>query len=185
MSSPWPNSPMLTAIRKVRKMVALSSALQTRAGITYATALASRVWTEYVPTIDELVRDTGNEFSDAPVMPWAAIWPMQVGTFAVSGGARVWTSPNGGIHLYLACQPLTTLATWNDKREEAVGFLDQWFQDVIALSGADDPTTDDGMGHLTITHSESVIIDHAPFKSRESTGDFYYQSYQLKYGDEN
>lgn len=186
MSLPWPNSPLSIALKKLRKMVASSAAFLTRSGeTTYSLDMSKRrVWTEYIPNRDELIRETGNEFAINPTMPWAAIWPMNTGSQAVACGAQVQTLPNGLIHLYVACQPLATLTDWNDRREEAVGFLDQWICDVMNLSGADDSTSDDGMGHLTIVRDESVTIDHVPFKDRQTIGDFYYQSVSLKYGDE-
>ena len=183
---PWPSSPVAIAMKKLRKMVALSAAFLTRSGeTTYSLDMSKRrVWTEYIPNRDELIRDTGNEFSVSPVMPWAAIWPMNTGSNAVAGGIKVQTLPSGLIHLYVACQPLVTIAEWNDRRDEAIAFLDQWVADVMDLSGADDATSDDGMGHLTITRAESVVIDHVPFKDRQTVSDFYYQSFSLKYGDE-
>ena len=180
MTLAWPNSPVAVALKKVRKMVALSASLQSRAAIDYTAAL-NRVFIEYIPDQEELIRDTGNEFVAPPVSPWAAIWPMETSNESVEGGIQLFTIPAGMMHLYVACEPLPTITDWNESRLEAVGFLDQWIQDVLALSGAEDATSDDGMGHLTIVAAPVHVIDHTAFKTRESTGNFYYMSCGLKY----
>lgn len=179
----WPNSPAAIAMKKLRRMVALSSAFQTRAGIEYEDAI-KRVFFEYVPNAGELLREGAEESTVDPVSPFAAIWPMTTDANAVAGGAQVWTLSNGILHLYVSCDPLPELTDWNERRLEAVGFLDQWIQDVINLSGADDDDTDDGMGHLEIVHAPINMIDHVPFKDRKSAGDYYYMSVGLKYGGE-
>ena len=177
----WQNAPLSIAFRKLRKMVASSASFLSRSGEgSYSLAMSKRrVWTEYVPAIGELAADTGNQSAVAPVMPWASIWPIEVGLNAVAGGAQVYTLPSGMMHLYLACQPLTSITDWNDRREEAVCFLDQWTNDIVALSGADDPTSDDGLGFLTITKADAALIDHTPFIDRASEGDFFYRNVVL------
>ena len=164
-------------------MIALSPTFQARAGIDF-TAAMRRVFIEYVPTKDELIAETGDISLVDPVMPFAAITPMSTGFGAVTGGVQVFTLPNGTLHFYLACEPRPDLTDWNERRIEAFCFLDQWLADILALSGQDDPTTTDGMGHLTITKAQSSLIDHAPWKSRATTGGKYYQSVGLTYGDE-
>ena len=182
----WQNSPLSIAFRKLRKMVASSPAFLSRSGIgTYSYDMSmTRVWTEYVPDQGELIADTLNQLATEPLMPRAAIWPIEIGHAAAAGGAQVYTLPSGMMHLYLVCQPLATINDWNSKREEAACFLDQWLLDVMALSGADDPTSDDGLGFLTITKGDAAVIDHSPFKDRATVGDFYYRSVALKFGDE-
>ena len=187
MTSPWPDSPLLSAITKLRRMVALSPAFLTRAAITYEEAL-ERVWTEYVPGIDELIEDTQNQAVIPPVSPFASIWPMSTGFDMTAGGSQVFVLPEGMMHLYLACEPLESITGWNERREESIGFLDQWMKEIMGLSGsgviADDDPTDDGEGYLTITKAGAALIDHTPFKERASLGDFFFQSVALKYGDQ-
>ncbi len=172
---------------KLRRMVALSSAFRTRAAIDYPTAL-TRVWTEYVPNVDELMRETKTQTVIEPLRPCASIWPMSTAFDGVGGGDHVYTIPQGMMHLYLSCEPLDTLIDWNDRREEAIGFLDQWFTEIMAISGSgviqSPDTTNDGEGYLTIKKAGAAIIDHVPFKTQESTGDIFFQQIALQYGDE-
>lgn len=179
----WPNSPLYVAFYKLRRMIALSPAFQIRAGIGYSDAI-KRVWTEYVPTIDELVRETKNETAVQPQMPFASIWVVSTASDQASGGSQVWTIPDGSLHLYLACHPLATILDWNDRREEAMGFLDQWLIDIMNLSGSYDSGSTDGMDHLTIRKADSPLSDHVPAKVRESSGDHYYRVVALRYGDQ-
>ncbi len=180
----WPNSPLLQAVRKLRRMVALSAAFQARSGLSYDDIHDQRVWTEYVPGQDELIRETQNPAAVAPVMPFATIWPISFGSHDVAGGSQVAMLPDGILHLYIAVQPLDTILDWNERREEAIGFLDQVVQDVAAVSGANDAGTTDGAGHLTIRKLNTVIIDHVPFKHHESAGDHFYKSVAVTYGDD-
>ncbi len=183
MTAFWTESPLEHAIRKLRRMVALSAAFQTRAAIDYDTAL-TRVWVEYVPNVDELNKEQGSVKAVNPPSPFAAIWPMSTGMNPIAGGQQVWSIPEGMLHLYIACGPLPSLHDWNDRRLEAIGFLDQWMVDITNLSGADDPDTEDDTGHLTISKGGAVVIDHTPFKDRTPENEKYFQSIGLKYGDD-
>lgn len=172
---------------KLRNMVALSPAFQARGSLTFATALNS-VFYEYVPGVDELIDYTKNNLAPRPQMPFAAVWPMSAAWTADGGGAQVWSIPGGMMHLHLACNPSPTILDWNDSRLEAVGFLDQWLADIIALSGsgvtASGDTSGDTTGYLTITKAAVALVGHSPYKTDDTTGNLFWYDVGLQYGDE-
>jgi hypothetical protein len=182
MADYLPTSELAKAMLKLRRMVALSESFQAKLRGDYDAAFA-RVMYEGVP--DEKQAAAEGE----PVIefgPWAAIWIVDSRWSAVAGGSQIHMRSSGQLHLYLMTPRDNSQNGWNNRRLEAIDFLEEWTADIAELSGADD---DDpviaGEGHLAI--NEIVIPDHqhVPVEMRASAGDFFFRHCAIAFGDDS
>lgn len=163
-----PTMPDAVAMHKLRKMVSLSPTLQGRSGLS-ATGLYDRVFfltadgdlTDPVVLID--VAESSQKFK--------------------AGGGRNFLYPAGSLELIIEFVPNTDYSSENDKRLEAADIMSGIMQDIADLAGADDPSSEDGNGHLTINSITSVSFGMEPARTTvSSTGRRVWCLYQVGWG---
>jgi hypothetical protein len=167
----------------LRHMLALSSTFQAKA-TDYDTALG-RVFYEGVPG-GKLATAEG-ETTPSNTIPFASIWPFNTGFRTIAVGNQNWLRAHGQLHIYLMTPKNTAQADWNNRRLEAIDFLENWTADLAALSAAADDSEDGpiitGESHLAISSIEVPAHDHTPPEIKASTTDFYWRHMVVSFGE--
>lgn len=173
LSSYLPQSPTGKAMKKLARMVSLSSVFQTRCGID-ETACLERI---HILSKDE-----------SELMPAAVIGADVAAWDTISGGSKNHMLPTGtDLILCLECEPHPEIPATNrnDRRLEAYDFFSAVVRDIASLSNADDPSSEDGTGHLNIKNIRSDgFAQEFPETTQASTGVRYFSQFRFNWGDQ-
>lgn len=155
-------------------MFALSATFQAKVG-DYDAAFA-RIFYEGVPGGDLAAA----EDTEAPAddQPFASIWPFNTGFRAL---AADYLRPYGQLHVYLMTPRHVAQTDWNNRRLEAIDFLEGWVTDVANLS-LDTEGLISGEGLLAISSIETPMHQHIPKELEATVGDFYYRHMTIGFG---
>lgn len=156
------------AITKLRRMLSLSDALQTKTGLSES-ELLERVYLRSAPV-------------DAQ-MPFAVIGSSPLRWVVPSGGDQNHMRPSGVLMLMIQCEPDESQDSEIDQRHEAEDFLDSVIADVAGLSAADDASSEDGTSHLAINNIEpDGPMMEVPEETAGATGRFYWATWTIDWG---
>ena len=157
---------------KLRRMVALSPTWkQAIAGLPSKPEAPDRVWLKNALGIEPrplAVVSLGDEHSH----------------YLIAGGDHNHLRPRGSLVLYLS------IDTPPEFYEDAVSaeffagsFFGQVIDDVVAISAADDPDSEDGTSHLSIVGTRLQDFDETAYQDANSLSRFYWAAYAIAWGD--
>lgn len=163
-----PTSPNGLAMTKLRRMVSMSSAFQTRTGLGETECLE---------------RVHFHAAADTATMPFAVIVPQPCGYRTFSVGSQNHLRPFGTLLLWIECEPHPEFDQLADQRHEAVDFFDAVLAEVAALSAVDDPASEDGTSHLAINDvTPNGFAMETPEHTQASTGVLFWATYSIDWG---
>jgi hypothetical protein len=150
-----PTSPDGVAMHKLRRMVSLSYSLKKRCGIG-----TQELWERC------FYRDADSE----ETMPFYVIDLNSGSDTLLQGGGQNFLVPKGTLLLIVEVGPKPGISRENDRRLEAVDTFSNLRKDIVDLSAADDPESDDGSSHLSITEGSLIQVMETPKKLVDTIG---------------
>ena len=162
-------SPRAIAVEKLRRMCALSATF--RGGKTYDQAFLKTFKKNVDGSIPRPYACVGRGAS--------MLWKSH------SGGDHEFLIPSGSVFLFLSRD---TNPDFYEDRIAAEEDADNWFglvvSEIAALSGADDPESFDGSGHLVIQQINEIGFGENDDGQWSSMGRFYSAGYLVEWGVE-
>jgi len=169
MSTLAPTGSFAAPLSKLRRMVSLSKTFQDATGTTNAVDAEKRVFLKDV--------SQGQQ-----PRPYCMLQPGDNhGAGLLSGGAQNFLVPRGTSMLYLTLDPNPLYQADPMSEElEACNFFGSVHDDVICMSGADDPGRAES--HLGITRTQLVAFAQVPEDLWQTLGRFYFATYAVDWG---
>lgn len=172
MPAPTISGSLALPALKLRRMVELSPTWQQAIdGTDRPVDAPYRVW----------LRDVVGEVA----RPFAVVSIGGVHAYTLQyGGDQNYLRPSGQLFLFLT---IDSPPEYNDDRVSAEFYassiLGSVIDDVVSLSAADDPGSEDGTSHLMITAARLEQFGENPEEHWQSLGRFFYMGYTFDWGD--
>lgn len=135
-----PNSAFVKATYKLRRMLSLSRAFQIGCNVSNETQAVERIYLR------------GRQIQSVGPRPFAIVGVGAYQKRAYAGGVQNFLANRGTVRSYV-CQDVPEDLKGDPAGSEAhaAEFFASILDEICALSGADDPGSADGLGHLAIT----------------------------------